>query len=143
MVHARANGLPLHRNIRPRNCLLTAAGSLKITDFGFAVFRAPGPDVSLATHMAPELFEDAAPVDVTADVYAFGVLLFQMLTGRLPFEGRTWDDYLRLHRDQPAPLEALPPEMQPLVARCLAKVAEYRLRDFEEVREQQIGRAHV
>lgn len=142
MIHARANGLPVHRNIRPRNCLLTAAGSLKVSDFGFAVFRAPGPDGSLATHMAPELFEDGAPISVTADVYSFGVLLFQMLTGRLPFEGHTWEELHRLHRDEPAPLELLPPEMQPLVARCLAKVAEYRWRDFDEVREQ-LGILHL
>ena len=62
-----------------------------------------GAAAGTCTHMAPEQFDDAKHVDVRADIYSFGVMLFQMVTGRLPFVGRTWQDFERLHKTQPPP----------------------------------------
>ena len=84
---------------------------LKITDFGLAkafddtpvLITAKLPMEAIAigvtqtgtaagtcTHMAPEQFDDAKRVDTRADIYAFGITLFQMVTGALPFIGKTW-----------------------------------------------------
>ncbi|HEY2923152.1 MAG TPA: serine/threonine-protein kinase [Candidatus Binatia bacterium] len=117
MKHAAAKGIEVHRDIKPRNCLITEDNTLKVTDFGLAKAfqtakapvtnkRAPSPNAAdssvdrtasgtgagTCTHMAPEQFDDVARVDARADVYSFGVLLFQMITGKLPFPGDTWDE---------------------------------------------------
>lgn len=47
--------------------------------------------------MVPEQFDDVKRVDVRADIYALGVMLYQMVTGQLPFVGRTWPEYEQLH----------------------------------------------
>jgi eukaryotic-like serine/threonine-protein kinase len=88
--------------------------------------------------MAPEQFADARRVDVRADVYAFGVMLFQMVTGRLPFEGQTWQDFHRLHVTAPPP--SLPHgsvhELDALIKTCLAKDPAYRFPGFSAVRDR-------
>jgi len=129
MSHALSKGIQAHRDIKPPNCLITEDHTLKVTDFGLAkVFdeaRPPGgagreveagnaPGLSIGAtrtgtgagtppYMAPEQFEDAKHVDVRADVYSFGVMLYEMLAGRLPFQGRTWQELERLHKTQPPP----------------------------------------
>ena len=85
--------------------------------------------------MAPELFDDPRQVDVRADIYAFGVLLFQMATGKLPFTGQTWQELAHLHRTQPLP--ALSPQLAglgPLLETCLAKDPAQRFANFHAVR---------
>jgi len=129
MSHALSKGIQAHRDIKPANCLITEDHTLKVTDFGLAkVFdeaRPPGgagreveagdaPGLSIGAtrtgtgagtppYMAPEQFDDAKHVDVRADVYAFGVMLYEMLAGRLPFQGRTWQELERSHKTQPPP----------------------------------------
>jgi len=90
------------------------------------------------THMAPEQFDDAKHVDVRADVYAFGVMLFQMITGKLPFVGRTWQEFKHLHQTQaPLPLpNSLLPSLITVVHSCLTKDPARRFADFSTVREQ-------
>jgi WD40 repeat protein/tetratricopeptide (TPR) repeat protein len=96
------------------------------------------------THMAPEQFDDAKHVDVRADIYSFGVMLFQMVVGRLPFAGRTWQDYERLHKSQLAPeLETPYPELKRVVRTCLAKDPTCRFPNFGAVREQLTGLYHT
>ncbi|HTM51664.1 MAG TPA: tetratricopeptide repeat protein [Bryobacteraceae bacterium] len=166
MIHARSKGIEAHRDIKPQNCLVTENETLKITDFGLAkVFDDPGggkeetgvlgrlfgkcaaspgtPSFSrtgaaagTCTHMAPEQFVDSKHVGAHADIYSFGVMLYQMFSGHLPFSGQTWDDFEQLHRYQPAPpLQAGPPAVRGVVERCLAKQPAARWRDFIEVRE--------
>jgi tetratricopeptide (TPR) repeat protein len=96
-----------------------------------------GTGAGTCTHMAPEQFDDAKHVDVRADIYSFGVLLFQMVTGRLPFVGRTWQDFERLHKTQPPPkLATRNPELETIVHTCLAKDPAHRFVNFGEVRER-------
>ncbi len=160
MTHALGQGVQLHRDIKPSNCLITSDGALKLTDVSVApVFDGleAEPDGTSAlsvhrfqvgpsrlgtvagtcTHMAPELFDDPRQADVRIDIYAFGVLLFQMATGQLPFSGHTWQELAHLHRTQPFP--TLSPQLVglgPLLESCLAKDPAQRFANFHAVREQ-------
>jgi len=160
LLHALTQGVQLHRDIKPSNCLITPDGALKLTDVRVApvfdgleaeldgtpalsVHRLQvGPSrlgtvAGTCTHMAPELFDDPHQADVRADIYAFGVLLFQMATGKLPFRGDTWQELAHLHRTQPLPALSPPSAvLSPLLETCLAKDPAQRCADFRAVREQ-------
>ncbi len=91
--------------------------------------------VRAAAYLAPEQFSGSKHVDRRADIYAFGVLLYQMIAGRLPFTASTWADYEMAHRNLEPP--ALPPEQAPffeVVQTCLAKEAPRRFTDFSALR---------
>jgi eukaryotic-like serine/threonine-protein kinase len=154
MVHAYAKGVSAHRDIKPRNCLITHDGVLKVTDFGLAklfdqdtiadVIAHTGPAanfnltataVGTCTHMAPEQFVNARLVDVRVDIYAFGVMLYQMIQGELPFSGQNWKELEHLHKTQPPPLLTNTDEsVATLVQKCLAKDPAHRYSGFDEVR---------
>ena len=158
MTHALSKGIRAHRDIKPQNCLITPDITLKVTDFGLAkvfddvpVAGVKTPDIQrmsisltrtgmaagTCTHMAPEQFDDAKHVDVRADVYSFGVMLFQMLAGKLPFVERTWQELERLHKTQPPPaLHKRHTALSSIVDTCLAKDPDRRFADFGRVREQ-------
>ncbi len=95
----------------------------------------PGLTAGTPAYMAPEQFVDFKHVDVRADVYSFGVMLFQMVTGQLPFLGRAWSDFARLHHaQQPATKLIASKETARIIERCLAKNPADRFRDFSELR---------
>lgn len=91
LEYAHSKGI-VHRDIKPANIMLTRQGEVKITDFGLAKDVAHGASVATETHMvmgtpeyaAPEQFNAHRDVDHRADIYALGVLMYQMLTGALP-----------------------------------------------------------
>jgi serine/threonine protein kinase len=110
------------------------------------VYEAHGPDwlsifvtrtgvvAGTPSHMAPEQFNGIRHVDIRADIYSFGVMLFQMITGRLPIAAKTWLDYRHRHQ------WVLPPEANLgdctyIVERCLAKNPDARFANFLELRE--------
>jgi tetratricopeptide (TPR) repeat protein len=159
MFHALSSGIVVHRDIKPQNCLVTEDNILKVTDFGLAkvfdevqgnesqpasslggsVFHLSmgGKGAGTCTHMAPEQFADAKQVDVRADIYSFGVMLFQMVKGKLPFEGRTWEEFARLHREAvPPPLQSGQLLLDAIVERCLNKDPGKRFSNFSEIRAQ-------
>ena len=81
----------IHHDINPRNFLLTRDHRVKLIDFGLAIpntpaFRGPGNRTGTLQYMAPELIR-REPIDERIDIFGFGVLAFEMLTGRLPYEG--------------------------------------------------------
>jgi serine/threonine protein kinase len=104
-----------------------------------------GIALGTCTHMSPEQFEGGKCVGVRSDIYSFGVMLFQMLTGRLPFVGQDWQDYAHLHKNAavpPVPFDAshLTPEqlseLNTLVQTCLAKDLHHRFADFSTIRKR-------
>jgi tetratricopeptide (TPR) repeat protein len=102
-----------------------------------------GVGAGTCTHMAPEQFRNTKGVDVRADVYSFGIMLFQMATGQLPFQGRTWQDFERMHTlfEPPAISGALADALNPLVRRCLEKDPSRRFSDFSVLRSE-LGRIY-
>jgi serine/threonine-protein kinase len=126
-VHAR--GI-LHRDLKPDNVILGTAGELKLTDFGIARFRVSestdvGAIIGTAQYLSPEQVEgDAA--SVASDLYSIGVILYELLTGRRPFDGDTVAAVLLSHvREQPARPsavnDAVTREMDAIVMRALEK----------------------
>jgi serine/threonine-protein kinase len=128
--HLHARGI-IHRDIKPANVLVGEDGRLRLTDFGIA--RGEDPTQTLETaiygtpqYMAPEQVQGRA-VDARTDVFALGVLLYEMLTGRRPFPGTTVAEVA--HRivyglaEPPAEVEGrpLPAGVQEVLARALAR----------------------
>jgi eukaryotic-like serine/threonine-protein kinase len=134
----------VHRDVKAANVILTAGGPVKLVDFGVAkladqsrLTRA-GMAMGTTAYMSPEQFR-GEPAGPRADIWSLGVLLYQMVTGRLPFEERSETETIRaiLERD-PRPLAALQPTvpaaLERIVARLLAKQPADRYARMEEVR---------
>jgi serine/threonine-protein kinase len=132
--HAHAMGV-VHRDIKPSNVLVDlAAGSMKLMDFGAARLHDGSrtrTEVMLGTpaYMAPEQLAGAA-ADARSDLYALGVLLFELLTGRRPHESASLGELLRLVSSEPAPdVRTLRPDLPPILADGLARLLAKRPAD--------------
>jgi tetratricopeptide (TPR) repeat protein len=156
MIHAVSKGIRAHRDIKARNCLITNDGVLKVTDFGLAkLFEEEKPAdtpnsesrfqnnsltmtaIGTCTHMAPEQFESVGNVDLRADIYSFGIMLYQMVKGELPFVGETWEDLEHAHKNQTPPyLTGTDPRLADLIQTCLAKDPACRFLNFVQLRDR-------
>ena len=132
---AHANGV-VHRDVKPQNVLLTADGVPKVTDFGIARSSAsagstdPGTVLGTSSYIAPEQARGER-VGPATDVYSLGCVLFELLTGRPPYEGPTFYAVAVRHVREPVPdvrsaRSDCSPELASLVERCLAKAPEDR-----------------
>ena len=138
---AHAMGL-VHRDIKPRNLLLAASGTVKITDWGIsdAVGSVPGPVTGIvagtAEYLAPELIA-GAQAGPASDLYALGVVAYECLAGAPPFMGEP-PDVACAHRDHPVPPlpGSVPAEVSALVMRLVAKDPAGRPGSAAEVAEQ-------
>ncbi|HEU5424838.1 MAG TPA: protein kinase, partial [Nitrolancea sp.] len=133
----------VHRDIKPQNVLLAADGTPKLGDFGIA--RSPvdagltdtGMALGTAAYMAPEQATGAPPTP-SADVYAAGVILFELLTGRLPFPGENPVQVMYQHVNTPPPNPrafnpAIPPALGAVTLRALAKDPATRFADAQQM----------
>jgi len=170
MEFAYHRGIRCHRDLKPSNILVDynqGHRRVKVSDFGLAgallgqersarmeldtqegtvglaIQTQQGFGVGTPTHMPPEQFVDSLSCDQRSDIYSFGITLFQMVEGRLPYltdppKGdsetetmRFMSDMFRLHCDAPVPLVASP--VSGIIARCLQKRPEYRYQTFSDV----------
>jgi eukaryotic-like serine/threonine-protein kinase len=135
LAYAHAEGV-LHRDVKPSNVLFDADGSVKLVDFGIArmlgepTLTEAGTVLGTAAYISPEQAR-GEPVTAATDVYAFGAVLFQMLTGRPPFEGADALEVATRHAtEEPPPISSLradaPPDLAEVAMLSLAKRPEER-----------------
>jgi hypothetical protein len=125
----------VHRDVKPSNVLVGDDGVARLTDFGLAIEAEPlsritqtGEFLGTPHYDAPEQIQGRA-VDHRSDLYALGVVLFQALTGRLPFTAPHGAALIAKHLQEPPPLDAVPLAWRDVVARLLAKDPDARYPD--------------
>jgi eukaryotic-like serine/threonine-protein kinase len=174
MCHAAEQAHILHRDLKPDNIMVTLDGQAKVTDFGLArvlppiaqwadrhrhqdgqrrrpALRSAAADVIGGTlpYMAPELLEESSFLGPWTDIYAFGVMLYEFVTGKLPFDSNRDESLIRMHLRVPPPdPRQLKPDLHKGVAhivnKCMAKRPTERYQSFGEVEDDlQALRLHL
>jgi serine/threonine-protein kinase len=146
MGYAHEQGV-FHRDLKPENVLVTAAGGLVVTDFGIALmtgarrltWRWLTSAVGTPDYMAPEQIQGKRG-DARTDVYAIGVMLYEMLAGRVPWEGDNPLSVMQQHLSAPfPPLHAINAQvlapLEAVVRKCLRKNPDERYQDAGELLE--------
>jgi serine/threonine protein kinase len=143
---AHAKGI-IHRDLKPANVKLTPDGIVKVIDFGIAKDAARAGDhgtatstgmiIGTAAYMSPEQAR-GAPVDKRTDIWAFGCVLYEMLTGHQPFDADTASDQIARVLEHEPEWDQLPGAVSPaitkLLRRCLSKDPAERLHDIADAR---------
>lgn len=134
LAHCHAQGI-VHADIKPSNVVITSDGQVKLIDFGIAVPEMQaqiGPLVGSPHYVAPERVL-GKPLTAASDVYSFGIVLFQVITGQVPFHGRDVASIARMHVEELVPLMSdvllsVPLSLERIVARATAPtpLARYR-----------------
>jgi serine/threonine-protein kinase len=150
-VHAAHNEGVVHRDLKPDNIFLCrtrdgAPAEAKVLDFGISklvfggepvdTLTRPGSLIGTPHYMAPERVRGQRETDRRSDVYSFGVILYEVLTGRLPYDtGHVGELIVRITTQPPAPLRALdpriPPELEAIVLKAMARRISDRYPDIE------------
>jgi serine/threonine-protein kinase len=136
-LQAAAAHSVVHRDVKPDNIVITKDNAVKLMDFGVArLSYVETRQLFLGTvaYAAPEQFRGQTTIQ--SDIYAVGVVLFQMLAGELPFKGDTLSSLIRMHDEVAPPLEKIdwaPPDLVEIIARCLQKDPTLRYKDPSEL----------
>ncbi len=166
LEHAHVKGL-VHRDVKPANCMMTRDGILKVTDFGLTKRRTMDPAVGETTaeitgtvvirreresvtaagmgtpgYMAPEMWIPNSEVGPPADIYAFGVMFFEICCGTKPFpvkRGEKRDKLALAHLKKPPPRprsvrQDMPKSIESIILKCLEKKPESRPESFAQIR---------
>ena len=147
MSAAHKNGI-LHRDIKPENILISKDGRVKIADFGLAKGAQLGSTLTVessvilgsVSYLSPEQVQRGLS-DMRSDVYSLGIVLFEMLTGKKPFDGETPIQIAYMHVNEnvaaPSTLNpAIPSEIDDIVLKATANNSDKRFKDAGEMHEQ-------
>ncbi len=133
----------IHRDLKPGNIMITGDGRVKVTDFGIAKatkekgHTRSGVRLGTLWYMSPEQVK-GKPVDARSDLYAMGITLFQMVTGKLPFFGNSDFEIMKAHTEVPPPnpkkiKRDMPKPLAGLILKLLEKKPDRRFQTAEEV----------
>jgi hypothetical protein len=144
LAHAHQEGV-IHRDVKPSNILVGSGGTVKVTDFGIAKAAFAEGDVTTtgnllgtAKYLAPEQVHGSGEIDGRADLYSAGIVLYETLTGRTPFEAETHlaTATMRLTRDPTPPgslRPGIPRGVEAVVLKALTRDPEDRFQTAEEM----------
>jgi serine/threonine protein kinase len=151
LAHAHEKGV-IHRDIKPSNIMISIGGTPKILDFGLAQIEhslncdsaartditAPGQIIGTPSYMSPEQAEGSS-VDQRSDIFSFGTVMYEALTGKRPFRGTSQGMIVRsVIDDDPEPISrakpAVPSVIAKMVSKCLQKLPGKRFRSMREIR---------
>lgn len=145
---AVSNGVSgvIHRDLKPDNVLIDSDGSVKVSDFGiskiidFTSITSTGDIIGTSQYMSPEQIVDSKHIDRRSDIYALGVLFYEMLTGQYPYDFQSEPELIDKIKNEPAipPRRRIPDitnSTENVILRCLEKYPYERFTDIAQLRE--------